>query len=153
MHKLILIVLFTLSVNTLAGQAFYRQSNTKGLKLEAGSITSCSIHGRKVGYTLNLNINHRWHINYFNLTAVPKDESSPESFRGAQVRYIINPQSRFSIGPALRMGYYNRYFLNVLPSVYSRYRVLDKLSIGGNMAYSDGFPYFDLELVFTLFEK
>ncbi len=153
MNKLVIIFILALSANLLHGQRYYSPPISKSLKVELNTIASRSIHGRKMGLALNLNINNRWHVNCFSLKSYNSGESVSATHRGGQVRYFLNPNKRLSVGPALKVGYYNRYFLNILPSVHARYKLIDNINIGGGVAYSDGFPYFDLELGIVLFER
>ena len=153
MKTLIIILFLSLSGSSLFGQSFYYKKQQPKLALELSTEYTRSIHGPKIGFGVNVNLKDRWHMGYFNLRSFDGQEGSQETFEGVIINYMLNPGAKFVIGPAVKVGFYNKYFMTILPSLQATYKINDMVSIGAGAAYSDGFPSFDLAFNFQVFKK
>lgn len=156
MKKLIYILAIFLSWSlSLDAQYYVNEKPVEKVSLEVRSLATQSIHGQKVGFGINLNLNQRWQFSYFMLKPLQNSETAiaGSSYEGGQIRFNINPKNKLTIGPAVKIGYHDKMFLTVLPSIQATYHVVEKINVTGGVAYSDGFPYFNLELGYKLFGK
>ena len=120
--------------------------------MEASALITRSIQGTKTGLAFNISLKDRWQLGYFNLRSYQLEQGA-ETYEGLMIQRFFKVGNKLLIGPALRVGYMNKDFLTVLPSLQAAYKLNNKIRLGAGIARSDGFSHFNLHLGFKIFSK
>lgn len=114
--------------------------------LEIGPSATRSIRGWKTGVQIALKFGNRYAVGVFGYYKLPDAQNSPDAFHGIYGLYLFNRYSRLQFGPSLRVGYFRKRFLTIIPTMEAVAHITRRISISGGMGYSDRFPYFDMKM-------
>lgn len=151
LQSIMISLTFVLLFEMAEAQTFHRYTvKEKDVAFQVFNTTTRSLYGWHTGVSLGMNWRDRWSINYFSLQAIGKSEWDIDVFRGAEVKYFVNPKSRLAFGMAMRMGMFNKRFFSVIPETNLSLKLSKSSSIITGFAYSDGFPYLSIQMGFRI---
>lgn len=142
MKTALVILFFALSFSASA-QSFYRQGNPSVLSLEVSPMANRTVYGWQYGARVGFNYQARLKGGFVRTEAMGNGEQSRKNFTGGYFQYVINPDSKLRIQPAMRIGFYDTKFLAIQPTIEAAYQLKPALSVNAGVGKVDGFMSLD----------
>lgn len=148
--KIVIIFILSLVCIKASSQSLYKRASTPKYNLEVSPSANRTVYGWKYGVRLGVDYKSRLKVGYTRLESFDNSEKGQKTFSGTYFQYVINPKSKFTVLPSLRVGFYDGRFLDIQPTVEGAYRVRNDLSLSMGLGRVDGFASFDLGLKWSL---
>lgn len=146
------LIAFLLALGTAQGQSFrhWKPASESGWSLEASSVATRSIRGWKMGVQVGFIKADRFNFGGFTLSEIGSAENERRSFSGVYSTYYLFKKQRIQIGPAMKVGLFQKRFLALLPTLEGRVRINENVALSSGVGRSDRYPYFDFKLIIKL---
>lgn len=148
--KTAIILILSIICLEASSQSLYKRANTPKYTLEVSPSANRTIYGWKYGVRLGLDYKSRLKVGYTRLENFDNSERGQKTFSGAYFQYAINPKSKLTLLPSLKVGLYDGKFLAIQPTIEGAYSLKEDLSLNVGIGRVDGFASFDLGLKWNL---
>ena len=115
--KTAIILILSIICLEASSQSLYKRANTPKYTLEVSPSANRTIYGWKYGVRLGLDYKSRLKVGYTRLENFDNSERGQKTFSGAYFQYAINPKSKLTLLPSLKVGLYDGKFLAIQPTI------------------------------------
>ncbi|MGW8123032.1 hypothetical protein ACV07N_10285 [Roseivirga echinicomitans] len=148
--KTVIILALSLICFQASAQSLYKRAARPSFNLEVAPTTNRTVYGWKYGIRLGIDYKSRFKAGYTRLESLGNSEKGQKTFSGTYFQFAVNPKSKLTVLPSLKIGLYDGKFLAVEPTIEGSYALKDNLSLNVGLGRVDGFASFDLGLKWNL---
>mgnify|MGYP003678219924 CR=1 FL=1 len=148
--KYAIIIMLSLVCLEASSQSLFKRANTPKYNIEISPSANRTVYGWKYGVRLGVDFKSRLKLGYTRLESFDNSEKGQKTFSGSYFQYTLNPKSKFTVLPSLKVGFYDGRFLAIQPTIEGAYALREDLSFNAGIGRVDGFASFDLGLRWKL---
>lgn len=148
--KTVIILMLSLICLEASSQSLYKRAKTPNYTLEISPSANRTVYGWKYGIRLGVDYKSRIKAGYTRLENFDNSEKGQKTFSGTYFQYALNPKSKFTLLPSLKVGLYDGRFLAIQPTIEGSFKMKENLSLNAGIGKVDGFASFDLGLKWKL---